>query len=152
MLLQTDKDLIPDINEFGCFFMDLLAVPQIELKTNLTADEINTIWAVSVNAGYLIPNGRFFIVGTPIGILNLGFQRLGVYNRTANNVKVENSDGQNWIPGWYSGFDYMFQTNTSGSGVHYRLFDSHSTVIYDPYPGLKLGDWQQKSYYLLGSK
>lgn len=154
MLLQTNPDLLNDIQEFGCFYMDCLAIPQLVVGKDFNAKEINDLWNTSINYGWLIPNGRYFVVNKPVSIINEAFDTLNVPNKTANNVAVRNSDGNNWVPNWFTGFDYMFQTNKSGNadGVHYRLFDSNSQVIYDSYPGLTLGDWQQRSYYLLGAR
>jgi len=82
MLLQTNPDLLNDIQEFGCFYMDCLAIPQLVVGKDFNAKEINDLWNTSINYGWLIPNGRYFVVNKPVSIINEAFDTLNVPNKT----------------------------------------------------------------------
>ena len=149
LIEQTNPGLKPQIRAYGCFFMDCLACGQIESGKLLSIDQINDAWVECVNKDYLLQDkDGFYQVAKPDAIIGLGYRLVGIPS-VACNVMVVNSDGNNWIPNWYSGFKYMFQTNLSENGVHYRLFNDKEVLIYDSYPGLVLGSWQQKSYYIV---
>ena len=149
ILLQTTIGLKPEINVYGCFFLDCLAIGQIKSGHRLTTDKINDAWAYCCNKEWLDKDDDgYYQVAKPDLIIGYGLYLCGITG-SANNVKVISSNGSNWIPAWYQTFDFMFKTNVSDAGVHYRLYDNLESLIYDSYPNLMLGPWEQKSYYQL---
>lgn len=145
LLLQNNPELNSEIIGYGCFFMDCLALAQLETGRLLEVKEVNAIYDTAKRNNWVENNS---VVCDPVALINFAVGFCGGHFRVGNTM-VQESDGSEWKPGWFNGYKYMFQTNHSGApgGVHYRLFDDHQTLIYDSYPGLNLGTWVERSYY-----
>lgn len=148
-LPQTTPGLIKEIQAYGCMFRSVQAMAEIKLGKVLTVDQINEAWKYAIQAGWLAPKNGYYLLMQPVELSEYTFKQLWASGGRFANVKVENHDGTYWIPAWYKTHDYVLQSNFSGSagGVHYRLMDATGELVFDPWPGLNLGTWAQKSYY-----
>ena len=149
LILQTDPRLYPAINQYGCFFRDCQALAEIEMGKALITEQINASWDYAKSKGWLTLDSQgYYQLRDPVSVINYTLSFLGS-SKTAVNTMVDNADGTKWPEVLGKPYKYIFQTNHSGSsdGVHYRLYDYDGNLIFDPYPGLNLGVWVQRSYY-----
>ncbi len=141
MLLQTDPRLNKDIQEVGCFFRCATGMVELVTKKVYSAKELNDIWDLALKQFWIVDRNLV----KPVELMNYCFNE----KKKARNTMVSNSDGTTWPEELNQPYDWIFQTNKTNSGVHYRLFNYDGQLTFDPMPGLKLGPWVQRSYYLI---
>ncbi len=150
ILKQTDPRLNRLINEYGCIFMDCLAMAQLSEGKAFTADQINALWKKSTDKRWLTLTGGYYMVTSPCDVIEQAFFELGKVVISAN-TKVETPGIPPWVNKWVNVPEgaklWNMKRNHSKSGFHYRLFHGEGGLAYDSYPGLELGAVDQDSYY-----
>jgi len=129
---QTDPDLGPVVNRYGCRVMCLLAIPQFIAGKCLTHDQVRTILDLGQAADGVI--GENMRTGTQEHeLINMGFRLLGI-QRNGRQVgwEPEHLINRTW--------QYMIvHWQTDGADGHFTLFDRAQKEIYDPHDPVQAG-------------
>ena len=124
MLKQTDKGMLTDIQQVGCFFRCSVAMAEITTRINLTADENNSLWKRANKQGYI--KDRSMINGA-CPIANLAFELLHVKYKTHLFRCYEVGTMKNGQATFYSGIredfkkpDFVIKKINTGKPAPYQ--------------------------------
>ncbi len=125
----------------ACYFLDLIAIPQIVLGIDLTDNQMKSIaeTLMKTEASFQPPDAKatvyvmndLFNVQNPDDTINLAFsilQEIAPRSRTGRG-----SVGGNYCKGVLA---FYIIKNETKYGKHYQLADLDMNIIYDSHPGL----------------
>ncbi len=155
LLKQTDKKLKRKINQFGCYFMSMLAIAQIEEEKVFSAEEINQLYDEAVEKNYMTAK---CYVRKPDEIAQLAFKKFGNNKRTYQVGRID-AEGEKRFWGWvennpkYKEYKYLiirWEMDNDDYPEHFTLGLINEGEIYDPYPDLnKISKMNEVLYTLL---
>ena len=138
LLKQTDKRLLPIIQQIGCFFRSAQAIAEIISCKTLTAEQINEMWEWAKKAGY-IDNKNFMRASAPI--TNHTLKLLGCKKKiyevgTSRNGREEYYPS---VPKSLAHADFRIQKIKTKyqAGTHFRMVNEYEQVIYDSDPSVE---------------
>ena len=146
LLFQIDKKLYKNINNYGCRFMSLIAIPQIVTGKNLTADNIKYIYdqAVAGNLGDKVMMENCTCGENEHKLMSMAFDLLGDKDHFCRQIFVSDAAGKYQSEDMLRSQDNLlfiivdFNTTSNKAtfgGHHFVLFNSIGELIYDPAGG-----------------
>ena len=96
LLFQIDKKLYKNINNYGCRFMSLIAIPQIVTGKRLTADNIKYIYdqAVAGNLGDKVMSENCTCGENEHKLMSMAFDLLGDKDHFCRQIFVSDAAGK----------------------------------------------------------
>lgn len=146
LLFQIDKKLYKNINNYGCRFMSLIAIPQIVTGKRLTADNIKYIYdqAVAGNLGDKVMIENCTCGENEHKLMSMAFDLLGDKDHFCRQIFVSDAAGkyksEDMLPSKDNLLFIIVDFNTTSNkatfgGHHFVLFNSIGELIYDPAGG-----------------
>lgn len=141
---QTDPELSSVLNRYGCRFMSLLAIPQIEAGEFFMAPVVQEIYDQACEIGGVVTNPYTALCGpNEAWIIDEGFRRLDVDKRGIQIGEIRGDVPFLWNNKQAESFDYVVaHWKTLGADGHFTLLDRKREEIYDPF------DARQATYVL----
>jgi len=147
MFYQYDKRLYKDIRSFGCFYLCLERIAEIETCYEGSVDIVNQTWTTAYKNGWIDESTNKIeavdaILNEFIKIYNKIMQN--TYNRKMYQVGIIKNDKLEYWQ-WakrigVKDYKYMiikYITNTV-FGTHFILADYNGNIIYDPFSEIGL--------------
>lgn len=137
-MLQTDTNLDPMIQRWGCYFMSMIRMAEIISGRTATADEINRTYKTQQAALKMTPK---CYLADPERVANFFLRAWGVKPHIVQiGVRLPDSPAQFW--GWAEKAgrtDWQFTARKvrTSLGFHFQLASTDGTLLYDPDPSLK---------------
>lgn len=134
MIKQNEPLLLEPIKKYGCLYLDLVRIIELETGYDFQTQEVNEVWIKSLRERYIVNN----LMKNPDGLLKnlakltdrpyLTIAQVGII-KDAKIVFWE------WARKAYTNYKYMIEkVKTFGEvGTHFRLADNRTNVIYDSY-------------------
>ena len=127
MIYQTDPELTPAHNRYGCRLMCLLAIPQLVTGSDLSIAQILDITDRGLTTRGVIVNDKMRCGSSEHLLINWGFAALKENRRGRQVGWLE--EHEHTVP-----WDWMMaHWNTRGPDGHFTLHDTSKVCIYDPH-------------------
>ncbi len=97
MIYQTTKGIDPAIRKSGCYFLCIIRIFEIMTNQELTVEQVNKIFKLSVKADYIGDDG-YMKENAGNGISQVAS---GLTKKHADIRRVFESDGHNFLVGKY---------------------------------------------------
>lgn len=133
LILQTDPRLCTEINKWGCNLRSIIAIAEMEAKSALSPELIQSCYDWSVHDA-IDPDCT---VNKPDKILNWALSLLlpGVIGNQIGSIKPHALFAF-W--GWTR--HYTILKGITAHGFHFRLGNNEGRLIFDPMPGVTIID------------
>lgn len=118
------------IQRYGCYFLSLLRICEVESKKELSIDNIQTLYESALKNNYIDINCTCL---KPDNILALGFSFLGCKKKVYQIGQKKNGKTEFW--GWVkdNNYQYVILGKKRPNGFHFVL---DGKDIFDPNPTL----------------
>ena len=125
LLRQTDDPLstIHNLYWYGCYFMDIIAVPQLLTKQAFDSQQIMEIWNLAIEKDIMKYGGE---VKSNDGLTNLALQKLGITDFGIDFGKTSKENA--------SLIGYRLQVPYNSTNVHFVLTGVNKSLVYNPSP------------------
>lgn len=153
---QTNPDLLPQVQQYGCIWMDLKAPAQLWADIYFTPQDFNAMWEEDKKSGLLTMVNGYWLALIPdhARIVEAGYLRLTGKASQCALVDATTFDRGDLVgPSQHFSFwdgkrDFTILAGlTQNGGTHFRLGDSKGTEVYNTWPSLPiLKELQLRSY------